>query len=603
MITAELIENLVLNENAYFYKKTRPELLSKSFIESVFRDASFDKLGRYLLNEVKCIHHLENKEVEYSICVFKYKKKPTFILEEVSEWDELKLAYIVIVDFGNYIAISKRNISGIKELDKKIVPIDYKTISSLFINNETTFEKLSMNNMNISDNVIRQKSIEAVDLKENISTFGLQSYILSNLRINNDDNKMSLSLNSSRINKFGKKSNLEFFIFWADTIIDKVVNFVDSENFLSSFATPLNFEKESQSLKPIAILLLLTRIYAEYEANRIESIKLIRDDDQERDINLISVLNKFARLMEVKEFVSEKGNSYYKVLTPVVDDLSISVNSKSITINSQKLKKIIMKFSDETEISIIDYFNRHSCFIINFDRVELVYSHRKLFKDSKLLGNTEAFLSVFKTYNQLEYVTSEKGEVEQKSIKFSDESVFGFVENNFIEDSQFFLCDDLGKEWADHIGLYEDSISFFHSKYKDSRLSASDFQDIVGQAQKNLGNLSPSDNQWQMKIDFWGNNYIANNTMTQIQRVRKGDSAEAAIEYFKKLKSYPNLKKKVFLVINFISKAELTDKLEKLKRNESFRERNEVIQILWFVSSLISSCNEVSAETYIICKP
>lgn len=601
MNTEELIGNLVLNENAYFFKKIRAGRLSKNIIEGTFREASFEKTGRYLLKQIKINHRLANKDIEYSICVFKYAKKPSFIRDEIVEWNETKLAYLVIVDFDTHIAISKRNISGTKELNKKIFPIDYKTMSSLFIDDATTFEKFSMSNMNISDNVIRQKSMEAVDLKENVSTLGLQSYILSNLRLNNDDNKISLSLNSSRINRFGKKNNLDFFISWADVIVDKIENFTDSETFLSSFATPLNFESESESLKPIAVLLLLTRLNADYEANRIESTKLIIGE-MERDVDLISVLNNFSRLMEIREFVSDRGNSYFKVVTPVVDDLSVSVNTKSISLRSQKLKNLIIKFSDETEISIIDYFNRYSSFIINFDRVELVYSHRKLFKDSRLLGNTDAFLRVFKPYPELDNVKSEKGQIETDSTVFSNDSIFGFVENTFLEGSQFFICDDLGREWADHIGLYDNNISFFHSKHKNSRFSASAFQDIVGQAQKNLGNLSPSDNQWESKRTFWNRNFALNNTTTQIQRVRKGESADAAIEYFKQLKSFPNLTKKVFLVINFISKADLTDRLERLKRNEQFRERNEVIQILWFVSSLISSCNEVSAETYIICK-
>lgn len=602
MTEKELVENLILNENAYFYKKIKPGLLPKTLIETTFREASYDKMGKYLVKLIKKKQKINNKDIEYSICVFKYPKKPTFIVEEVKEWEEVKLAYIVIIDFDKHLAISKRNISGIDELNEKVFPLDYKTISSLFIDDSTAFEKISMNNMNISDNVVRSKSIEAVDLKESISTFGLQSYILSNLRLSNEDDKISLSLGSSRINKFGKKSNLDFFILWADIIVDKIEKFKATENFLNSFATPLNFENENKTLKPIAVLLLLTKLYDEYEANRIESTKLIFDET-ERDIDLIPILNNISRLMEVKELVSKEGNNYFKIKNPFVNDLAVSINAKSITLRSQKLKNLIIKFTDETELSIIDFFNKTSSFIINFDRVELVYCHRKLFKDSRLLGNTEAFLSVFKTNSRLDNIKSEKGEVESYSTEFSKDSIFGFVENEFLSNSEFFICDDLGKEWADHIGLYENNISFFHSKYNDSKFSASDFQDIVGQAQKNLGNLSPSDNQWQMKKDFWKNEYVINHKTTKINRIRKGNSVDNAIEYFKNLRSLPNLTKKVYLVINFISKAELTDRLEKLKNNEKFKERNEVIQILWFVSSLISSCNEVSAETYIICRP
>ncbi|TKG87471.1 hypothetical protein EYV94_28255 [Puteibacter caeruleilacunae] len=105
MTTEELIRNLVLNENAYFFKKIRAGRLSKNLIEGTFREASFEKTGRYLLNQVKVSHRLANKDIEYSICVFKYAKKPSFIRDEIVEWNETKLAYLVIVDFDNYVAV------------------------------------------------------------------------------------------------------------------------------------------------------------------------------------------------------------------------------------------------------------------------------------------------------------------------------------------------------------------------------------------------------------------------------------------------------------------------------------------------------------------
>ncbi len=183
------------------------------------------------------------------------------------------------------------------------------------------------------------------------------------------------------------------------------------------------------------------------------------------------------------------------------------------------------------------------------------------------------------------------------------DSVFGFVESQFMPNADFFICDDLGREWADHIGLDDESISFFHSKFKDTNFSASAFQDIIGQAQKNLGNLSPSDYQWPMKEGFWANDYRINGVQTSISRIRKGGTVEDTVNHFKAIKSYPNLRKKVFLIINFISKKDLEDRLIKLADGDAFPERNEVIQILWFVSSLNSSCYEVGTEVYICCKP
>ncbi len=202
----ELIENIILNENAYFFLKEKEGFISKKLIKNTFKEASSEKTGNFLLKEIKSKFLInQDKVVYYSISVFKYEKKPTFIDKAVEGWEERKLAYICLIDFKNHLVIAKRNISGIKDFLKLYLPIDYSVLTSIFTNDGTAFEKVSMSNMNISEKSIRQKSLESTDLKENVSTLGLNSYVLSNLRVKNDDSKISLSLNSSRINKFGTK--------------------------------------------------------------------------------------------------------------------------------------------------------------------------------------------------------------------------------------------------------------------------------------------------------------------------------------------------------------------------------------------------------------
>ncbi|MBF4515634.1 hypothetical protein IRZ71_04735 [Flavobacterium sp. ANB] len=595
----DLIENIILNENAYFYIKDNDRFITKRDINEAFKDASREKQGHFLLNVVKEPYKIiDGKDIFYSIAVFKYYRKPTFIEEEIAGWEEIKLAYICILDFENHVVIAKKNISGIKDFLDKFDPMDYNVITSIFTGDETIFEKATMNNMNIANNAIRQKSLESTDLKENLPALGLQGYILNNVRVNNDDDKISLSVNSSRINKFGSKNNFETFIKWSDKIVDRIINYVPRTSFLSSFATSVDYVKYKDQLFPISILIVLSKLYSDFEENKIERC-FVKIKNQEREINLIKVVKNFERLLSVN--IEANG---YKIQSTIINDLYLSLNLKSITLKSTKLANVYIQFENDSKTPILQYLNWNKSFIITFDDPELVYCNRKLFKDSRLLGNIDAFMKIFIPFNELRTVTSEKGTFNSSSTKFSSNSIFDFVENNYSNDFDYFICDDLGREWADHIGLSDQSISFFHSKYNNSIMSASDLHEIIGQAQKNLGNLSPSDNQWPLKESFWAKNYISSKGIqTNIKRIRKGSNSADTIDYFKTLRSYANLKKRVYVVINFISKAELADRLEKLKDGEDFAERNEVIQILWFVSSLISSCFESGSEIYICCKP
>src|SRR3546814_14519464 len=64
--------------------------------------------------------------------------------------------------------------------------------------------------------------------------------------------------------------------------------------------------------------------------------------------------------------------------------------------------------------------------------------------------------------------TSEKGVFANDQQSFSGGSVFQIVVDRIAEDCNILICDDLGDEWADFIGLSTDGspnmVSFYHAK-------------------------------------------------------------------------------------------------------------------------------------------
>jgi len=601
MTEEEILGNIVLNENAYFLKNISSVHISYKKISDVFKAASIEKSSNYLLNIINRKITIATEEIKYSFCVFKYETKPTFIDVEIEKWIETKLAYLLIAEIGDYLVISKKNISNIQEFLKFFIPIDYKTLSTLFVDDNTLFEKFGLKNMNVSDKAVRQKSIEATDLKENFSSLGAGNYVLNSLRVNNLSEKVSIMLNSSRINKFGKKNDIKTFLMWSKNQIEKIKRHVNHDTFLTIFAEPQDYETIKDSLVPIGILFIFSNLYEDFENHLIDKI-IIRTENNERVLDVFKQLDKFNKLCRI-DTVSNSSGNVYKVSNSIASDLCLKLNDKSITLKSDKLKNVILVRSDSTEISFIDYVNQTNQFIVNFENFDLIYTNRKLFKDNKLLGNIDHFLKIFIPRPELDVTISEKGNFSVGQTKFDLNSIFGFVENTFVNNCDYFICDDLGKEWADHIGITDDKIMFFHSKHKDSGYSASSFQDIVGQAQKNLGNLCPQDFQLESKDGFWSALYTNDNVTTGINRLRKGNSVVGAINQFKQTTKNPNLKREVYLVIDFVSKTGLKTKLDELIANMNFREKNEVIQILWFISSLVSSCQEIGVDVYIYCKP
>ena len=57
---------------------------------------------------------------------------------------ETKIAYFILVEFDNYIVITKKNIAGLNEFTKNLDTIDYEILSTIFIDISTQYEKLGL---------------------------------------------------------------------------------------------------------------------------------------------------------------------------------------------------------------------------------------------------------------------------------------------------------------------------------------------------------------------------------------------------------------------------------------------------------------------------
>lgn len=201
-------------------------------------------------------------------------------------------------------------------------------------------------------------------------------------------------------------------------------------------------------------------------------------------------------------------------------------------------------------------------------------------------------------------VTSEKGKLSKTSMSFSTTSIFGYLERKFLPAVECMICDEMGTEWGDHISITGDEITFYHSKYDKPGLSATKLEVVFGQAQKNLGFISMTDEMVTKRTKRWASNY----SKTLIPRIRKHDGSGATpIKSVEKsiarTAGSGNQQPKVYVVINFLSKSELVASLAKVKAGKTFHDQGVTLQILWFVNSLLASANDIGVRFKIICRP
>lgn len=607
------INQLNLGKNAYFYTAKKDVSLTDKIIKDIFSKVSENKVGDFIL--YKILVNDTNTEIVYSCCVFKFEKKPDFLTEDSIE-KETKFAYLIIASFKKFIVISKRNISGL-DIYKYADELDYYTISRLYTEEETVFEKFELQNMNISDKALRRKTMESIDLKQNLSALGASKYILTSMRVLDVNKKhYSLGFNTSRINELGQKYSILDFFKWINTVGDKITTLSKTkETYLDIFASPVVYEDNITRITPIGVLFNFSKLIEWYENGDIEKFYIL-ENKEKKDISkeeITKLLLDYSKSYEIIE-KTEKDNKVY--LVNVEDnEILIRKNSKAIAIQSTKWKNIkFVKNGENGDCSLNKYLNDSNNFFITFDKIEYVYYSKSLFKNEKLFSYLDGFMSIFLPCEGIESATSEKGSFKKDSedkINFDDNSLFGLIENKLSMDYKYFICDDMGNEWADFIGISDRKIAFYHAKYSGkSGLSATKLQDVIGQALKNLGNLTPAENDLKKKEASWNSYYHADGKRTKIFSLRKGfekvkedkDNIKQCVNFYKDILNLPLIEKEIHLVIDSISKTQIGEAMKKLKKNEKIRNRNELIQIIWFVSALISSCAEMSIKPYIHCK-
>lgn len=225
---------------------------------------------------------------------------------------------------------------------------------------------------------------------------------------------------------------------------------------------------------------------------------------------------------------------------------------------------------------------------------------KRLYMNVGIQNDFESILSILSPINEFANVTSEKGDgYDVTSTDFKTSSMFYVIEKNIFSNAKFLLCDDLGNEWADYIAIKDNTMSYIHCKCNDGceTLSASKFQEVIGQAIKNIGNINPDDNSIQRKMNGMNKKWNS----TGIDKCRKGMPVDYE-NWYKKLRYNPNKVQEICLAVNYLSKSALDDAFNKIKNNQPLKQKNNVVQLAWLLSGFISTCKEADLNCRIFCK-
>jgi hypothetical protein len=252
------------------------------------------------------------------------------------------------------------------------------------------------------------------------------------------------------------------------------------------------------------------------------------------------------------------------------------------------------------------HLDREDLFTILFDDPALAYVEGELFRDEALLDGGAGFLRHLQPFPSLADATSEKGEFAPDQTEFSADSVFRKIVDDVARNDDVLLCDDLGDEWADFIGINTQSrppsINFYHGKWGNVTLSASAFHDAVGQAEKNLGRLDLPPASLPAKLNSWLPNYLSGTgVQTAIRRIVRGGNIGEIADKIEEVRLAPDVAKRVYIVTSSLSKAQVELTFANLANGA--RPSPHFVQLYWLLMAYFSACSEMGVVGFVACRP
>lgn len=245
-----------------------------------------------------------------------------------------------------------------------------------------------------------------------------------------------------------------------------------------------------------------------------------------------------------------------------------------------------------------------SLVVLLFDDPALAYIDGSLFRDDALSGGGDAFLRFLAADPALAATTSEKGTFATGQTAFTGGSVFAAVVAG-IATEDVLICDDLGDEWADFIGVSTGAepqrISFYHAKHGARSLSASAFHDAIGQGIKNLGRMSMAGPAMEGKFAGWADRYGADGVQTAIDRLVRGGPMPVARDSIEHVASGLGTIHRVVLLTSSLSRADVEAQFATLAAGGAVRPN--FVQLYWLLKGFFSACAEVGVYGSVICRP
>jgi len=605
-----MIDWLKVPKSAYFYRKRGR--LSKAAVTDLFRQlrqsrtAASNNIFQHIKEPLTHAH--------WSAIAFYYDSEPAFLELPAGEPRERVCGFMLLVEYKEHVVLFG---SGLD------LPSRFKTRHFERVGNErveraiaradTTVEKIRLRNMTPSKHALRAKTLEANDLQSVVGPAGASRFAPQGYRVRRGEDSFSATPNTGRISQRSERASYGDLVRWSISVIDRLIDTTPAiSQFIKSFARPIDLA----SLPSTATMTHFAVNVSDLGDELFESgdpKRLIRQTANGFEVLTHAEIGTLLGALDQAFPITVNRNGAH-VSDPRNNRRigELAVGKTRISLRSFELPEIEDVFIEpdagapgESDpcVPLKRYMDRGDLFTVLFSDFALAYIDGTLYRDDQFTDGGTTFLKYIRPDASLNTAASEKGAFTAAQQSFGPTSVFRKIVDSVSTGDDILVCDDLGDEWADFIGISNNSnpkkISFYHAKHDDLSLGASPFHIAVSQAMKNLGRMSLAPDTMGPKLAKWATAYVNDGVQTQISRLVRGQSAvmEANIA---EARSAPDTIRRVFIVTSSLSKQQVEQTFSDIKGGVA--PRPHFVQLYWLLMSFFSACAEASAFGYIVCR-
>lgn len=603
-----MIDDLAVGKTASFFVVKKK--LSDKAVEALFvmLRANYDVSAHNIFKHTREIAGT----TRWSAICFTYEAPPSF-LDPTTDIKETLCGYLLLVEYQGHAAVFSSRISlpaSFKTMHFSPVPVE--RVEGAIAKGDAVFQRMRMRNMSVSQFAMRNKTLEAANLATVVGPAGSRRYAPQTYTVTMNGMHSTATPSTGRIAMRSERVGLDELIDFAKGVVDEVrLDPVDVSAFIRSFARPLSLADALASSDPITMA-IDTSALVEDVMGEEATIRLVHAGEHPVELTTGELNALIAQLDLPLDIVGDARVREGRLPGTDNEAASISLNKNRISLRSLSLaaaeidvESLDMPIGGDPERRTLHrYLDDTDALIILFDDFQLAYIDGQVFRDEGMQGGGAAFLRYLHPNAALAAVTSEKGNFAATQVSFEATSSFGAIVDHVAVDDTILICDDLGDEWADFIGIREDGgvtqVSFYHAKHGDLSLGAGSFHVAVSQAIKNLANMSFPEERMEAKVQGWGNTYNAPGHATQIPRTIRSNAPDL-LDAVTRARTAPEALRRATIVTSSLSKQAVEEAFAEIQNGQ--RPSPSFIQLYWLLQSFFSACTEVGATGSIVCRP